>query len=337
MKDTSQVTSKRGDNRLAMKNIGEAIWDGLAFGVGGSVIGTLIGCLGAFGSFGVFASWEELSGYIKNGAFLGFAAGAVIGLIYGIIKSSRDEAERLRALEAAESQRLQRHKEGQQGLREQMLAQGEHSIKLFELMPKHLDSAEKWLDRAEADFAEGAFVPFWDSIETAAKMLARFNEGVRQIDDHSSCYINLIGDYEATPPQFPLTRKSVEKLSVGTVTAERMNAIVRAAQCNFQFAHIYGQRKTNQILIKGFTNLAQALEEMTWQITSSIDGLADSVHVMTSTLDESLRAIHSTADDIAEMTERHHGELMEKASQTAERERTALEMLDNIQRGRRPP
>ena len=57
---------------------------------------------------------------------------------------------------------------------------------------------------------------------------------------------------------------------VATATAERMQAIVRKAQRNFQFATIYEQRKTNQILVAGFTTLAQALNQMTGQITASI-------------------------------------------------------------------
>jgi len=40
--------------------------------------------------------------------------------------------------------------------------------------------------------------------------------------------------------------------------------------------------------------------------------------------------------DIAETTIQHHEELMKGASEGAARERKALDMLDNIQRGRRP-
>jgi hypothetical protein len=57
---------------------------------------------------------------------------------------------------------------------------------------------------------------------------------------------------------------------------------------------------------------------------------------MTSTLSESMRAVGSRMGDIAEMTSRHHEELRKEASERAARERKALEMLDNIQRGRRP-
>jgi len=138
------------------------------------------------------------------------------------------------------------------------------------------------------------------------------------------------------PPQFPLKSKSVEKLTIGTSTAERMKAIVRTAQRNFQFATIYEQRKTNQILVAGFTNLAQALDRMTWQITDSIDSLTDSVGSMASTLNESMNAINSRLGDMAESNAQYHGEVMEAISKHEVREKEALKMLDNIQRHRKP-
>jgi methyl-accepting chemotaxis protein len=223
-----------------------------------------------------------------------------------------------------------------------MIVLGDESITLFERLPNCLESAEKYLDQAEVNFSDSAFVPFWDSIEEAVKMLGYFNEGVQHIGKNSSHYTELIGKYEDTPPQFPLARQSVEKLDVGTATANRMKAIVGTAQRNFQFAMIYEQHKTNQILVAGFTNLANALDQMTWKITNSIDDLAGSVDVMTSTLNESLHAIHSRVGDIADIAEKtsqktsqHHDELMEEISKGSARERKVLKMLDNIQRGRR--
>jgi hypothetical protein len=246
------------------------------------------------------------------------------------------EEARRRAAKAAEGARLQRHREEQQRYRNQMIDLGEQSIVIFEAMPERLSSAEIWLDQAQDDFAEGAFAPFWDSIENATKWLAHFDEGVRHIKDNVSRYAEVIRKYENTPPQFTLAHQSVAKLGVGTATSERMKAIVRTAQRNFQFAMIYEQRKTTQILVAGFTNLAQALDRMTWQITASIDDLASSVDGMTSTLNESIRAIDSRMGDIAETTRQHRADLMKEASEGAARERKALEMLDNIQRRRRP-
>jgi len=264
----------------------------------------------------------------------------VVGVGITVVKAlaerrAADETRR-QAAEAAAEARRQRHKEEQQGYRNQMMALGEQSLVLFESVPNELRSAEGYLDQAEADFADRAFVPFWDCIENAARLLARIDERVRQIKGNSDRYSRLIQKYDNVPPSFPLAHESVTKLAVAGTSAERMQAIVRKAQRDFQFARIYVQCKTNQILVAGFTNLAQGLKDMTWQITASIDDLARSVDGMASTLDESLRAIHSRVGDIAETASRHADEASKAVSEAAARERRVLEMLDNIQRGRRP-
>ncbi|MBI4120122.1 MAG: hypothetical protein HY454_01520 [Parcubacteria group bacterium] len=257
-------------------------------------------------------------------------------------KAEAEEAEwtAWKAWKAAEAERedrlLQCHRQEQHGYHEQMVVLGEKSIGLFEEMSKHLTSAEYRLDRAEADFTDGAFAPFWDSVEGAARSLAHFNEGVQCIKNNSRNYTELTRKYEDVPPQFPLACQSIEKLSTGTETAKRMQVIVRKAQCNFQFAMIYEQRKTNQILVAGFTNLADALVMMSWRITSSIGDLASSVDGMVSTLNESMQTIHSRMGDIAKTASQRHNEVMEKESERATRERKALEMLDNIQCRRKP-
>jgi hypothetical protein len=254
------------------------------------------------------------------------------------------EQDRLRAAEEArlqryrteEEARLQRYRTEQEGYLKEMVSLSKQSIDLFESMPQYLNNAERNLDQAEKDFNEGAFAPFWDSIETSANMLGRFNEGVRRINEHSSRYTELLGLFAGTHPRFPVALRSVSKLQVGTGTAQRMAVIVRNAQRNFQFATIYEQRKTNQILVSGFTNLAQALVQMTSRITSSIEELSNSVGFMTSTIEESARISHSRQEAILEATIQSREEFSEQATEQAQREERALEMLDNIQRGRRP-
>jgi uncharacterized membrane-anchored protein YhcB (DUF1043 family) len=282
----------------------------------------------------------------------------VIGLIIGLFiwaeaRNNRREKEesaqkaaeaaRLRKQKEKEKERLQRRKEDQARLLEKLLVLGDKSITLFEKMPEHLKAAEHYLNQAEFEFSEGAFAPFWDAIEKTAKTLGRFDEGVRKIKNNSSEYTDLIPKYEGVPPQFPLVRKSIEKLSVGTSTAQRMKKIVRTAQRDFQFATIYEQRKTNQILIAGFTNLAQALEVMTWQITESIDtlavsvdNLAGSMSDMALTIDQSMNAILSEMGDFAKNSTKHNAEIVKLESDRAVREKKALEMLDNLQRHRKP-
>ena len=106
-----------------------------------------------------------------------------------------------------------------------------------------------------------------------------------------------------------------------------MKAIVRTAQRDFQFATIFEQRKTNQILVAGFTNLGQALDQMTRQLSQSINDLSDSVDSMTSTLN----SMDSRLGDMAENINNHHDEIMKMGSARARREKLVLQKLDNIQ------
>lgn len=217
-----------------------------------------------------------------------------------------------------------------------MIALGEESLVIFESLPNHLRFSEEYLDQAEAEFADGTFAPFWDCIENAAKALGRFDAGIRQIGRNSSEYDTLIQKYEGAPPRFPLAHESVTKLAIAMTSVKRMQAIVRKAQRDFRFATIYEQRKTNQILVAGFTNLAQALRDMSWQIAASIDNLAQSVDGMTSTLHESLDSIHSRLGEVVETASRHADQSSEAATQASMREGKVFEMLDNIQHRRRP-
>ena len=79
---------------------------------------------------------------------------------------------------------------------------------------------------------------------------------------------------DSTPPAF---RLDIDTLPGATRTADRMHSIVRRAQKDFQFATIYEQRKTNQLLVEGFANLGQALNEMSYRLNASIDALSESL------------------------------------------------------------
>jgi hypothetical protein len=75
---------------------------------------------------------------------------------------------------------------------------------------------------------------------------------------------------------------------------------------------------------------------MTVQLRSSIDDLASSVDAMHSTMNESMLAIYSQLDDLTELSLEQAETRSEEASLRDTRIVEAMDMLDNIQRGRRP-
>lgn len=259
-------------------------------------------------------------------------------------KAQRAHAARRQAEEEAELQRerasreeaLLRRRNEQRAIRKQMIVLGEESLSHFESAPKHLRSAVQFLDQAESDFHEGVFAPFWDSIERAAHALGRFDESIQSMNSTSLRYTGLVARYDTIPPIFPLSSQSISRLSVSSASVERMTMVVRRAQKDFHFATIYEQRKTNQILVAGFTSLAHALDQLTSQITNSIGDLASSVDAIGVSLNDSILTNDSHLQRAEVAAAERHGAAMQEGSERAAREVKALEMLDNIQRHRAP-
>ena len=265
-------------------------------------------------------------------AALGLLATALVQWAAFDTRRARDRETR-EAVAAAHRQeelaRAQQHQRDQQTFRQRLIDLGEQALGLFELLPTLLKEAGAYLDRAEVDFAEGAFAPFWDSVQKAATVLGRFEQGLRSLGETSTQYSELVRKYDSTPPPFPLAQSSIARLNVSSAASLRMQAIVRNAQRNFQFSVIYEQRKTNQILVAGFLNLGQALHDMSSRITSSLEALADRVELVGATFDHSIAALHDQVIEIGQ-------DFSTAASEWAVREKKAVEMLDNIQRHRRP-
>jgi len=276
----------------------------------------------------------------------------VIGVLIFAYKQNRRlrkeqqaaQQQRIVQLQTEERERVRRYNDKQKQCWSQILKSVENSAVSFEVVPQRLLRVERNLDQAESDFNEGVFAPFWDSIERAVFELCQADEKINEINDCSSSYTHAIDEYRGTIPEFPVDRNAVSKLAAASAdTATRMRQIVRAAQRNFQFASIYEQRKTNQLLVAGFKNLAQAIDQIGWQISTSIDNLAQSVESLGTPISDlhsqigaSLQGIYSELGDIAEEERQHRSNFEQVASEASAREKKALHMLDNIQHGRRP-
>jgi hypothetical protein len=223
----------------------------------------------------------------------------------------------------------------QYGFRKEIVKVNESALSAFEAAPKKLVTAEEYLDRAERDFNESAFAPFWDSVEKAALTLAGFDGDVDAVDRASKQFLVFASKFRE-PTAFAVSKEAAAKLAIGKATADRMTNIVRRAQRNFEFSVIYEQRKTNQLLATGFRNLADALERMSDQISGSICTLAESVDSMGQRLSESMNRMHGEVKDMNAFTREQAAEAALENSARTEREKKTIEMLDNIQRRRYP-
>ena len=197
---------------------------------------------------------------------------------------------------------------------------------LRELVP----SVASHLNRAEHEFTDGAFVPFWDEVEHAANKLAAYYAGVRRISRQASDYELLASKLSIRSPKFSLPEG---KLPDARPVAQRLSHIVRAAQKNFQFATIYEQRKTNQLLHAGFGTHGEALSSLGIAISSSLQELSDSVH---SSLGDLLQATRYQTDCIESISEQQAVARKDYQEKILVKEDEQSKMLDNIQRRRKP-
>ncbi|MCR4288631.1 MAG: hypothetical protein NUW09_11540 [Deltaproteobacteria bacterium] len=244
-------------------------------------------------------------------------------------RQQQAEAELQRRQEQAEAEarrKQQQYEANQNAVLKNLRTFVGDSIIIFNDMPKEVDLAENALDKAEIEFQDGAFAPFWDAVERAATYLASFDSGIRQITSHSEAYKKEMGNLVATPPPFQI---DIKKLPDATRTADRMQDIVRLAQRNFQFATIYEQRKTNKLLVKGFTSLGQALSEMSSRIETSIDDLSGSISDFAERSNENARELITNVGSMRE-------QMQSDAQERRAHENQTREMLDNIQRRKKP-
>ncbi len=247
------------------------------------------------------------------------------------IRTGEREREAKRRLEEkAEKRRL--YLEHQKHCQTQLSHLANTAFTELESLPVHLTEAESLLDQAILDFEEGVFGPFWDSITNAAISLARYHEALQHIQECSVEYAELVPSYDEEPPRYPLTGLSHKSLTACTHTAQKMNLLVRNAQKNFEFASIYEQRKTQQILIAGFTNLDSTLKQMSSQITTALGDLSSSVKAVAKSVDTLTTSVEATKKTVSEMS----ASMKKRAAAEAKRDQRVLHMLDNIQRNRLP-
>ena len=132
-------------------------------------------------------------------------------------------------------------------------------------------------------------------------------------------------DYRGALEPFAVSSVSVDQLEIADDVAQKMGEVVREAQRDYEFASIFEQRKTNQLLVEGFRNLGDAISRMSSEIRSSIRQLDSSVNSLNNRLDKGL-------SDAADTSERVHSQLVRSSSAQAGREKAMVRELDAVRR-----
>ncbi|MHB8474566.1 MAG: hypothetical protein ACYDC8_17320 [Gammaproteobacteria bacterium] len=276
-------------------------------------------------------AWDQAHKWdcLLEGPLIAFGIATVLVMTWQLIETQRIATARENAAREQRRQEEERQRAVQTSIHSSLVEAATTSLSLFESMPRYLLTAEEFLDQAERDFKEGVFSPFWDSIEKVTLQLGAFNDGVQTITINSRKHTELAKIFKARAPRFPIDVESVRGMVAATTTSERMRFIVRKAQAQPTFAQIYEQRRTNQLLVAGFTSLATALDGMGQRISSSIESLGSQISEMSSAMENSFSAL-------GESVEALHSTTKQNASDLEQRHNRALEILDNIQRRRIP-
>lgn len=244
-----------------------------------------------------------------------------------IIYKNIDSYQQKKLAEEAERKRLADEASRLDSECRSLAALRETSHSKFYSLDQLVSSANGCLDTAQREFEERAFAPFWDALENATNFLGAYHQSIGEIKKTATNYETRRSRLSVSVPVFDVPEAGVPD---ARPLASRLSSLGRAAQKDFQFATIYEQRKTNQLLYSGFGTLAAGLERMQYAITDALDDLSLSLGTR---LDDLLTVSTSHAEAF-----NNYSQAAASHYKTSEDEsKKQSEMLDNIQRGHKPP
>jgi hypothetical protein len=112
---------------------------------------------------------------------------------------------------------------------------------------------------AETEFKDNAFSPFWDQIENIIEEFANYNYQLSRITKIHEEYNTLLINRTHNFPEFPINNNILPNIKLHL---REFKQVVRLGQTNYEFASIYEHRKTREVIIAGFNNLAEALHNI---------------------------------------------------------------------------
>lgn len=248
------------------------------------VIGFLFGHLitellwaGGKGITGIFGSGApQIFILVCLSVFISLVLGNIIGnFIYRNRQAESDEKyEKIKQKEEAAALKLRESK-----VKKDLLYASEMQVGVLEIidsLPEILETAELSIQACEVEFKEGAFSPFWDHVEAATNKIAEYQVELKDLTQTVVDYSNHKKGSESN--EIPSLIFDDQSIPDGRELSERLGNIVRNAQKDFQFASIFEQRKTNQLLYEGFGTLANSLSEMGSRLQFCISEFGDTLN-----------------------------------------------------------
>jgi|GEM_PF-2297514 len=172
-------------------------------------------------------------------------------------------------------ERIKAHREASEREHKQLDAVCEDIEALYEILEPLLDQAALHVTRAESELADDSVGAFWDEIEGATRRFAQYNNSIDTI-------LSLAEDFtkrrELVESEFQPSALEAHAIPDGDHLLSRMSKIVKKARRNPQWETIFQQRRTNDILVRGFESLGNALDSLHDTLSSGLRDLADALH-----------------------------------------------------------
>jgi hypothetical protein len=211
----------------------------------------------------------------------GVAATIGVALVHWAIRSER--------ISQKEREKAQRAKESVESSNKSAVSNAENEARYLSLelirnydssevtageLSKHLAQAGGWIRKAEGEFNDNAFGPFWDAVENAAQQMSAFNAKANQLSSAAGKYYGGLNGRTHTFPSFPT---NATNLPDPTPALNDLRRVVRMGQTNFQFANIWEHRRTREVMIAGFHTLGEAVNNLGSVVENSLGSLQQSI------------------------------------------------------------
>lgn len=217
-----------------------------------------------------------------HGLPAGFAAPLLIAVAWVLLHigfSLADHEEAQATLAAGRLAKDREKRESNERERNQLDSMVTDLSALHETLNPLLDQAALNISRAESELNDDSVGAFWDEIEAATRRFAQYNNSI-------SVILKLTEDHArrsaALPSNFRPKVLEQQTLPDGEHLLSQMAKIVKRARRNPQWESIFQQRRTNDILVRGFESLGEAMESLQDTISS---GFSDLAHVLHSSVD----------------------------------------------------
>ncbi len=204
------------------------------------------------------------------------------------------------------------------------------SSKLEVAISARVSRAESAISLAEREFEDKLLDPFWDAIEIATTELAMVETLVKKFDANVKSYLHESKHVVMFRiKELPRISPDMNQLSRITEIYDRLRKSVREAQRSADYSTIFHLRRTNKILVEGFTTLGQALNDLGDRLERSIDAVAISVLDLGEKYDRAADGVLEEIRNIKAINE--EALTYEKYAHTKQND-----ILENIHRGLRP-